>query len=62
MPIGNPKLSTLRTKKYQDKIGLIPKTYKLSRELTEEFKTACENNKESQAAVLTRLMREYIDG
>ena len=61
MPIGNPKPSTIACKKYQDKVGLIPKTYKLSRELTESFKKTCELKGESQSAVLTKLMSSYID-
>lgn len=60
MPVGNPQKSTLRTKKYQEKVGYISKSYKLKKDLTDRFAEACEKAGESQASVITRLMEEYI--
>lgn len=60
MPVGNPKAQTIATKKYEKKAGWISKSYKLKKDIVEEFAKACEENGESQAAVLTRMMNEYI--
>lgn len=60
MPVGSPQKSTLRIKRYQEKVGYIAKSYKLKKDVTERFAEACENNGESQAAVITRLMETYI--
>lgn len=48
-------------KKWQEKNGLIPKTYKLDKEVVENFKKACEFNDVSQASKLTELMQNFID-
>ena len=60
MPVGNPKKSTLRTKKYQEKVGYIAKSFKLKKDITDRFTAACRERGESQAAVITRLMESYI--
>ena len=60
MPVGNPKAQTIATRKYERKTGLISKSYKLKKEVVEEFAKACESNGEKQATVLTRMMNEYI--
>lgn len=60
MPVGNPKKSTLRTKKYQEKAGYIAKSFKLKKDITNQFTAACRERGESQAAVITRLMENYI--
>lgn len=57
-----PKASTKATAKYQEKAGYAAKTYKLKTNVTDQFKAACLENKESQAAVLTRLMSLYSNG
>lgn len=59
MPIGNPKPGTIASKKYQDKVGLVPKTYKLKRSVVDEFKAACDRDGRSQASVLSELMLGY---
>ena len=35
MPTGNPKPQTVASKKYQDKVGWISKSYKLKKEVVE---------------------------
>ena len=48
------------TDRYQKKKGLISKSYKLPREVVEEFAEACEALELSQAHVLTKYMKYYI--
>lgn len=60
MPIGNPKPQTIATKKYEEKAGWISKSYKLKRELVEQFAVACQSAGISQAAQLTKMMNEFI--
>jgi hypothetical protein len=53
---------TKATAKYQEKVGLVSRSYKLKAVDADIFKAACEANGESQAAVLTRLMAAYVNG
>lgn len=61
MPVGTPSQQTIASAKYQQKVGLISKSYKLKREVVEEFATTCEKLGISQAAQLTLMMQEFID-
>ncbi len=61
MPIGNPTAQTKATEKYARKVGLISKSYKLKREVVEEFAEACEKAGVSQAGKLTELMRAFAE-
>ena len=61
MPAGDPNTQTKATKKYHEKIGLISKSYKLKRELTEQFAAACEKAGVSQASQISRMMKEFIE-
>ena len=54
------KAKSRATIKYEKKMGLVSKTYKLRLTDVEEFRAACAESGESQASVLTRLMRSYI--
>lgn len=56
-----PKAQTIATDKYQKKVGIIAKSYKLKRELTQEYADACKKAGVSQSAQLTRMMQEFID-
>lgn len=60
MPIGEPTKQTIATEKYAKKAGWVSKSYKLKKEIVESFAEACDGNGESQAAVLTRMMKEYV--
>ncbi len=62
MPGENASKRTIRTARYQKKVGLVSKSYKLKQADVEAFAEACKERDESQSAVLTRLMREYIAG
>lgn len=61
MPVGNPTKQTIATRKYEEKAGWISKSYKLKKELVEEFAEACQSAGVSQAAKLSEFMREFIN-
>lgn len=46
--------------KWNEKAGLISKSYKLKRELVDEFAEACDKAGVSQAGQLSKMMREFI--
>lgn len=51
----------IHQEKYQEKIGLIAKTYKLNKELVDQFKEACDNANTTQAKQLSIMMQAFID-
>lgn len=55
------KPQTIATRKYQEKVGLISKSYKLKKELTDEFAEACKRAGVSQAEQISKMMREFIE-
>ncbi len=55
------KPQTIATEKYMQKAGIIAKTYKLKREVAEEFAKACKKTGVSQSEQLTRMMEEFIE-
>lgn len=61
MPKGNPKPQTIATGKYEAKIGMMSKSYKLKREVVEGFAKACETAGTSQAAQLTKMMKAFME-
>lgn len=61
MPTGNPKSQTIASKKYQKKAGIMAKSYKLKRELVDQFSKACEIAGVSQAGQLSKMMKEFIE-
>ena len=56
-----PTAQTKATDKWQKKVGIISKSFKLKKELTDELKEACEKAGVSQAAQISKMMREFID-
>jgi len=52
--------ATRATARYQEKKGLISKSYKLPRSVVDEFAEACEAMELSQASVLAKYMTYYI--
>ena len=60
MPKGDPSKATQRVERYQKKAGYKVKGFKLKGDIAERFEAACKVAGESQAAVITRLMEEYI--
>lgn len=61
MPVGKPTPQTIATKKYEKKAGWMSKSYKLKREVVEEFARACEEECVSQASQLTKMMKEFVE-
>ncbi len=59
--MNKAKPQTIANEKWQKKAGYIAKTYKLKKDLCEEFARKCKENGESQAAAISRLMRDYIE-
>lgn len=49
------------TRKYEAKVGLVSKSYKLKREVVEAFALACEKCGVSQSGQLTAMMQAFID-
>lgn len=47
--------------RWQKKVGLISKSYKLKKELVEQFSMACKKAGISQAAQLSKMMQKFID-
>ena len=62
MPKGNPKPQTVASEKYQKKAGYMTKGFKIKREIAEEFAAACESAGVSQAAQITKKMKDFIAG
>ena len=60
MPVGSPKQQTNASRKYQNKVGLIAKSYKIKREVADAFADACEKAGVSQAAKITELMLGFV--
>ena len=61
MPVGKPTKQTIATEKYTKKVGLVSKSYKLKKELTEEFAKACAKRNTSAAAELTKFMEKFVE-
>lgn len=61
MPKGAPKPQTIASQKYQSKAGYMSKSYKLKREVVEQFEKACRTANVSQASALTELMQSFIE-
>ena len=61
MPKGKPSAQTITSEKYQKKVGIIVKGFKVKKDLADEFAQACERAGKSQASVISDFMREFID-
>ena len=56
------KAQSKATKNYDEKNGIIAKTYKLKIDIVNDFAEACEENGKTQTEVLMRLMKNYANG
>ena len=54
------KASILATDRYHKKKGLISKSYKLKRDIVDEFAEACEEIETTQAKELMKFMKRFI--
>lgn len=61
MPKGKPNSQTIATQKYQEKIGLISKSFKLKKSLVEDFRIACDKKGVTQAAQISKMMQEFVN-
>ncbi len=61
MPVGKPSKQTIATEKYAKKAGWISKSYKLKRNVVEEFAEACDAAGVSQAGQLMKMMQQFIE-
>lgn len=61
MPVGNPSKQTIATEKYVKKAGWISKSYKLKRNVVEEFAEACDAAGVSQAGQIMKMMQQFIE-
>lgn len=61
MPKGKPTAQTIASEKYAKKVGIIAKSYKLKKELVDEFAAVCDKAGTSQAAQLSLMMKQFIE-
>ena len=61
MPIGSPKPQTIATQKYEKKAGWMSKSYKMKKEIVDDFAKACELAEVSQAGQLMKMMQEFTE-
>lgn len=47
--------------KWDEKAGLIPKTYKVNKKVAEEFQIACKKQGVAMGNQLTKMMQQFID-
>ena len=47
--------------KWDEKAGIVPKTYKLNKSVADDFKETCNRLKIGQGPVITKLMQEFIE-
>lgn len=47
--------------KWDEKAGIVPKTYKIDKSTAEEFKQLCIKLEIGQGPAITKLMREFIE-
>ncbi len=62
MPKNDPNAQTKASAKYQQKIGLIAKSYKIKKSLADNFASTCQEKGLGQAATISKLMQMFIDG
>ncbi len=61
MPKGSPNAQTKSSEKYQQKTGYMSKTFKLKRDIIEQFANTCMAVRVSQAGQLTVMTKEFIE-
>lgn len=61
MSKGKPNAQTIATEKYQQKAGLVSKSYKLKKEVVDAYAAACKKAGVSCAGQLTTMMLAFIE-
>ena len=59
MPKGSPNPQTIASQKYQKKVGYMTKSFKIKREVAEQFERACRAGRVGQARQITELMLAF---
>ena len=59
MPVGNPKPQTVATRKYEQKTGWVSKSYKLKKDVVEEYSAACKKAGVSAAGQIRTCFYNY---
>lgn len=49
------------TRKYEKKVGIVAKSFKIKKELVDEFKIACEREGVSQSGQITKMIQEFVN-
>ncbi len=61
MPKGKPNTQTKATDKYQKKVGIITKSFKIKKEIADAYKEACDKAGVSQAGQITKMMKDFVE-
>lgn len=61
MPVEKKSAQAAATRKYEQKVGLISKSYKLKKELAEEYAAACAKEGVSASGQLSKMMKGFIE-
>lgn len=61
MPKGSPNTQTKASEKYQKKVGIIAKSFKIKKTLADEFAETCDRIGVGKAATISKLMQQFID-
>jgi hypothetical protein len=59
--LGNEEKKQRPQDKWDEKAGLVPKTYKVNKEVAEEFRQACKEADVAMGTQLTKLMKQFIE-
>lgn len=61
MPVEKKSAQAAATRKYEQKVGLVSKSYKLRKELVEEYAAACAKEGVSASGQLSKMMKAFIE-
>lgn len=61
MPVGEPSKQSVATRKYESSHGWMSKSYKMKRDIVDQYAEACKKAGVSQAGQLMKMMMEFIE-
>lgn len=59
--LGNEERKQRPQDKWDEKAGLVPKTYKINKKVAEEFKESCKESGVAMGTQLTKLMKQFVE-
>lgn len=59
--LGNEERKQRPQDKWDEKAGLVPKTYKINKKVAEEFKEVCKESGVAMGTQLTKLMKQFVE-